>query len=113
MLEQASLQENHGKNIVGMVARNANVAPYPDANQQPHCVETHADIRQVNTAHVTWATAAQWTQYRPKIERLYLQEHKTLREVTEIMLAQYGFRATYVYSCPIPPFFEFWWHILI
>lgn len=35
-----------------------------------------------------------WTTYKPIIERLYIEEKKTLREVVQVMEREHGFRST-------------------
>ena len=44
---------------------------------------------------LAWPTEMDWRQYRPVITRLYMTENKTLEAVMIIMLAEYGFKATY------------------
>ena len=44
-----------------------------------------------------YATPADWDSHRRIIERLYLDEDKTLDKVKSIMLQKYGLNATYVY----------------
>ena len=39
-------------------------------------------------------TADDWTRVKPRIEELYLNQHKQLKEVRRIMLADHGFSAT-------------------
>ena len=43
-----------------------------------------------------WASKGDWTDARLLIERLYVDESKTLKEVMAIVEVKYGFRATYV-----------------
>ena len=40
----------------------------------------------------------EWSQYKPLMRRLYMDENKTLAEVREHMRIQYGFTASWVYS---------------
>jgi hypothetical protein len=42
-----------------------------------------------------YARSQDWEFHRQKISRLYLDEHKTLRQVADIMRNEHGFLATY------------------
>lgn len=46
-----------------------------------------------------------WEQYKPVMRRLYIDEERPLREVSEIMEKDFGFRATYVFPLQL-------WHWL-
>ncbi|ROV93006.1 hypothetical protein VMCG_08987 [Cytospora schulzeri] len=95
MPQEAFIQEGRGTVIVGKLANTGYAHSCPNITnhtQQPDYVQTHAT--QADTTPLPWATAAQWAQHRTTIERLYLKEYRTLREVMEIMMVQYGFRAT-------------------
>lgn len=41
-----------------------------------------------------FSTEVQWTTYRPKIKKLYVDEDRTLQDVMEIMKRDSGFNAT-------------------
>ena len=48
-----------------------------------------------------WAKASDWLAVMPTIKRLYKDEKKTLKEVIDIMEAQHGFYATFVYPLSV------------
>jgi hypothetical protein len=50
------------------------------------------------TVSTRWAKTEEcWVSHRDIIERLYLEENKTLKEVMEKMEREYKFKATYVH----------------
>lgn len=51
-------------------------------------------IRTRSTAAAKSHSRSDWNRHRPTIQRLYIDEDKTLREVMEVMEKQYNFVAT-------------------
>ena len=43
-----------------------------------------------------WATSEDWDKYRDVIISLYMESNKTLKEVTQYMVTQHHFHATFV-----------------
>jgi hypothetical protein len=66
----------------------------------------HNDATVPSSTTVKWALPEDWEHHRKAIEKLYLDEDETLKEVMSIMANQYGRKGTYVSISPKHVSFE-------